>query len=149
LDSDSPRGPRAPFAVDDPLALAGAAAKRAAAPPTPRPKAPPPPLVRPAWKRGRMRIAYELRDKRATVLVVTINSPDEQAPPTYEAFAVSARRGTVTMDVDVDPAPHLRHPRERRDGEGHRLRERPRRPRSGLRIASRGLNARRGSPSRP
>ncbi|MDX6689419.1 MAG: hypothetical protein QOG15_876 [Solirubrobacteraceae bacterium] len=104
FDSDSPRGPAPHPQWDDPLALAGAAAKRAVAPPTPRPKAPPPPLVRPAWKRGRMRIAYELADKRATVLVVTINSPDEHAPPTYEAFAVRTPEGTVTMDVDVDPA---------------------------------------------
>jgi hypothetical protein len=37
-------------------------------------------------------------------LAVTINSPEETAPPTTETFTISRRTGTVDLATPTDPA---------------------------------------------
>ena len=107
LDSDSPHGPAQHAQWSDPLALADTAAAQRA-PTGARPSPPPPPRVRTGWKDGRLVVRYEALAapgaKRPTALAVTVNSPDEAAPPTTEAFPIDAKTGTVTVSAAVDPS---------------------------------------------
>jgi hypothetical protein len=106
LDSDSPIGPGTHEQWDDPLVLVDKAEARRAVPPPPRPAAPPPPRVTAAWRRGRIRIAYEVAPAADGTLPsgisVTINSPDEAAPPTTQQFPVDAPTGAVDISAAVD-----------------------------------------------
>jgi hypothetical protein len=107
LDSSSPRGPGAHGQWDDPLSLIEKAAQHATTPAS-LPSPPPPPHARAEWADGHIRVLYEVRPasggKRPTGLAVTINSPDEKAPPTTEAFTVDHATGAVTVTVAVDPS---------------------------------------------
>jgi hypothetical protein len=107
LDSDSPRGPGCHDQWDNPLVLA----EKAAAQPVPagtRPSPPPPPRVRPEWADGGIRVYYDMLPApdgtRPSGLAVTINSPDESAPPTTEAFAIEHQTGAVDLSAPVDPS---------------------------------------------
>ena len=55
-----------------------------------------------------MRVLYEVVTapgaQRPTGLAVTINSPDESAPPTTEAFTLASPTGAVTVTAAVDPS---------------------------------------------
>jgi hypothetical protein len=109
LDSNSPRGPGAHGQWDDPLTLIEKAAQQAVAPAAgARPSPPPPPRVRAEWANGRIRVLYDVRPaadgKRPTGLAVTLNSPDEPAPPTTEAFRIPSRTGAILVSGAVDPA---------------------------------------------
>jgi VPS62-like protein len=107
LDSNSPRGPGAHSQWDDPLVLIKKAAELEAAR-LPRPTLPPPPHVRPEWAGGHVRVLYEVQPapggRRPTGLAVTINSVEEAAPPTTEAFRITDATGSVTLSAAVDPA---------------------------------------------
>lgn len=107
LDSNSPRGPAAHSQWDDPLSLIEKAEEELAAP-AERPSPPPPPQVRAEWANGRLRVLYEVSaapgGQLPTGLAVTINSPDEKAPPTTEAFEITSATGEVTVSAGVDPA---------------------------------------------
>ena len=107
LDSDSPRGPAAHAQWDDPLSLMAKAGEELAAP-AERPSPPPPPTVRAEWANGRLRVLYEVSaapgGQLPTGLAVTINSPNEKAPPTTEAFEISSPEGEVTLFTAVDPS---------------------------------------------
>jgi hypothetical protein len=111
LDSNSPRGPGAHGQWDDPLGLIEKAeelAAPAAAPPAARLTPPPPPHAQPEWADGRIRVRYEVLPapdgEPPAGLVVTINSADEKAPPTTEAFPIDSAKGEVTLSATVDPS---------------------------------------------
>jgi hypothetical protein len=108
LDSNSPRGPAAHSQWDDPLALIEKAEERQAIPAAQRPTPPPPPHARAEWAGGHIRVLYGVQPapggKRPTGLAVTINSVDEMAPPTTEAFTIANPTGSVTVSAAVDPA---------------------------------------------
>jgi hypothetical protein len=108
LDSDSPVGPGSHEQWDDPLVLVDKAEARRAVPPPARPAPPPPPRVSAAWRDGHIEIAYEVAPTAdgtlPTGISVTVNSPDEAAPPTTQQFPVDAAAGTVEIGAAVDPA---------------------------------------------
>jgi hypothetical protein len=108
LDSDSPRGPAAHRQWDDPLALIDKDLELEAAPGAERPTPPPAPHARPEWAGGQIRVLYEVQPapdgKLPTGLTVTINSVDEPAPPTTEAFTIPEPAGSVTVSTSVDPS---------------------------------------------
>lgn len=107
LDSDSPRGPGAHAQWDDPLRLVDTAEQPLQSP-GPRPVAPPPPHIRAEWAAGRIRVLYEVPAvpgaPPAAGIVVTVNSPDEAAPPTSEAFPIATHTGEVTVSAATDPS---------------------------------------------
>jgi hypothetical protein len=101
LDSDSPRGPGGHAQWDDPLSLVEKASARAAATPPPRPLPPPAPRVRVEWSARGIRVYYRVLaasgGKRPSALTVTINSPDENLPPTTQTFAIRGATGSVEL----------------------------------------------------
>ena len=109
LDSDSPVGPAHHKQWKDPLAIDGAARAQAHAlvaegpPPVP----PSPPHAAAEWHDGGIRVRYRLfpapPDRWPDGLLVTVNSPDEQEPPTTERFRVEAHEGAVDLTTGVDP----------------------------------------------
>jgi Vacuolar protein sorting-associated protein 62 len=106
--ADSPRGPAAHLQYDDPLALVDTAQQTLIAPAASRPALPPGPRVQASWGRDdRIHVRYRVLappgGRRPTILVVTVNSPDEKAPPTTATLAVKAPRGTVAVPIEVDP----------------------------------------------
>ncbi|MDX6631683.1 MAG: hypothetical protein QOH00_3929 [Gaiellales bacterium] len=107
LDSNSPRGPAAHSQWDDPLGLIQKAQEELAAPAEKR-SPPPPPHVRSEWADGRIRVLYEVKPapggRRPMGLAVTVNSPNEKAPPTTEAFRIDSATGAVTVSAAVDPS---------------------------------------------
>lgn len=76
--------------------------------PAPRPTLPPAPRVRGSWSGEQIALRYHVLaaagGRRPTVLVVTINSPDEPAPPATQTFDLHAPRGTLTLPTPVDPS---------------------------------------------
>ena len=59
------------------------------------------------WSANGIRVVYRVLaaagGKRPTGLSVTVNSPDEAAPPITRAFAVSAATGSVEVNGVIDP----------------------------------------------
>jgi hypothetical protein len=108
LDSESPTGPGAHDQWDDPLVMVQKAAARPAPPPEERPQPPAAPFVRVEWAGSTIRVTYTVQpgsDRRIPRgLAVTINSPDEAAPPTTETFTISTRTGNVDLTTPADPA---------------------------------------------
>ena len=108
LDSDSPQGPADHAQWDDPLVMVETAAARPAPPPEDRPRPPAAPLVRVEWVGPTIRVHYTVQPaadrKIPRGLAVTINSPEETAPPTTETFTISTRTGTVDLATPTDPA---------------------------------------------
>jgi hypothetical protein len=106
LDSSSPRGPAAHSQWDDPPSLIERAEEELSAPAEKR-TPPPPPSVRVEWADGRIRVLYEVKaapgGRRPMGLAVTVNSPDEIAPPTTETFRIDTATGAVTVMTAVDP----------------------------------------------
>ena len=106
LDSDSPRGPGGHAQWDDPLSLVEKASARAAAPVPPRPLPPPAPRVRVEWAARGIRVYYRVLaaagGKRPSALTVTLNSPDENLPPTTQTFAIRGATGSVELPA-ADP----------------------------------------------
>ena len=107
LDSPSPPGPGAHEQWDEPLALVERTHARAAAAGA-LPSPPPPPHIRAEWADGRIRVLYDALPapdgEEAAGLAITINSPDEHAPPTTEAFEIATRTGAVTVSAAADPS---------------------------------------------
>jgi hypothetical protein len=102
LDSNSPRSPGSRGHWDDPLRLEVKPVSPPAAvdgPPAPPPK----PRVRAEWNDGRIELYYNAGDNRVTGLAVTLNSPDEGAPPTTESFPVPHASGSLSPTVPVQP----------------------------------------------
>jgi hypothetical protein len=108
LDSESPTGPGGHDQWDDPLVMVQKAAARPAPPPEERPQPPAAPFVRVEWAGSTIRVTYTVQpgpDRRIPRgLAVTINSPEEAAPPTTETFTISTRTGTVDLTTSADPA---------------------------------------------
>jgi Vacuolar protein sorting-associated protein 62 len=108
LDSDSPRGPADHDQWDDPLTMVQTAVERPAPPPEDRPRPPAAPFARVEWAGSTIRVTYTVQpgpDRRIPRgLAVTINSPEESAPPTTETFTISTRTGTVDLVTPTDPA---------------------------------------------
>ena len=110
LDSDSPAGPAQHRQWKDPLALDGAArvAARALVPEGPPPIPPSPPQVTAEWHADAIRLRYRVfattPDRWPVGVVVTLNSPDEIAPPTAERFPIRAHAGTLELETAVDPS---------------------------------------------
>jgi hypothetical protein len=108
LDSDSPEGPGAHDQWDDPLVMVQKAAARPAPRPEERPQPPAAPFVRVEWAGSTIRVTYTVQpgpDRRIPRgLAVTINSPEEAAPPTTETFTLSTRTGTIDLITPADPA---------------------------------------------
>jgi hypothetical protein len=107
LDSDSPRGPGAHAQWDEPLSLVETAAATAAVKPGARPLPPPAPRVRVQWSAHGIEVVYRVLaaagGKRPTGLTVTVNSPDEAAPPITRSFALSQATGSVEVNGVIDP----------------------------------------------
>jgi hypothetical protein len=108
LDSDSPQGPADHAQWDDPLVMVETAAERPAPPPPDaRPLPPAAPLVRAEWAGSVIRVYYTVqpgRDRKIPHgLAVTINSPEETAPPTTETFTIATRTGCVDLATPTDP----------------------------------------------
>jgi hypothetical protein len=107
LDSNSPVGPAAHDQWDDPLELLGEAELRLARERPPRPSLPPPPHVVATRANGRIRLDYEAvaaaDGPLPTAITVTINSPDESAPPTTQTIEVDAPSGTIELPDELDP----------------------------------------------
>jgi hypothetical protein len=107
LDSGSPVGPGAHKQWSDPLQLVQKAQARLAEVRPARPTLPPPPHVTATRADGHVRLEYEAvapADGPApTALTVTINSPDESAPPTTQTFEIDAPRGTLELPDALDP----------------------------------------------
>ena len=108
LDSDSPEGPADHDQWDDPLAMVEKAADRPELPPEDRPRPPAAPFVRVEWAGSTIRVNYTVLpgpDRRIPHgLAVTINSPEEPAPPTTETFTIRTRTGCVDLATPTDPA---------------------------------------------
>ena len=108
LDSDSPTGPGGHDQWDDPLVMVQKAAARPAPPPEERPQPPAAPFVRVEWAGSTIHVTYTVQpgpDRRIPRgLAVTINSPEEAAPPTTETFTLSTRTGTIDLTTPADPA---------------------------------------------
>jgi hypothetical protein len=111
LDSPSPVGPGMKNRWDDPGSIDGdarAQARAAAGPEGPPPLPPSPPRITAEWHGDTIRIDYEVfatRGEWPDGLVVTVNSPDEAAPPTTERFDIAGEHtGSVDITVPVDPA---------------------------------------------
>jgi hypothetical protein len=106
LDSDSPTGPAQHRQWNDPLVLEGIAqlVRKEGPPPVP----PAPPQVEVAWHDGRIRLRYttfpSASGQRPDGLVVTVNSPDETAPPATERFPLDAAQGVVDLATPADPS---------------------------------------------
>jgi|tagenome__1003787_1003787.scaffolds.fasta_scaffold20678691_2 hypothetical protein len=108
MDSPSPIGPGVHPQWDEPLALlpAGAAAPVQA----PRQALPPRPGVAAAWDGERIVVRYDVSPSADGAwpvgIAVTLNSPDETAPPTTESFPITEGRssGEVELATAVDPA---------------------------------------------
>ena len=134
LDSNSPDGPADHDQWDDPLVMVEKAAERPA-PPEERPRPPAAPLVRVEWAGSTIRVLYTVQpgpDRRIPRgLAVTINSPEETAPPTTETFTIATRTGSVDLKTATDPAEVLRRLRELRDGSRPGIAERAGRSRPG------------------
>ena len=110
LDSDSPTGPGVHPQWDDPLKLEGSAraeAREQAGPEGPPPIPPPPPRISAEWDGDAIGLRYEVfathKDRWPDGLVVTVNSPDEQEPPTTERFPIKKHSGAVEISTPVDP----------------------------------------------
>jgi hypothetical protein len=109
LDSDSPRGPGRHDQWDHPLSLVETAAAHAAAAAKlpPRPLPPPAPRVATRWSAKGIRVSYQALAsagrKRPVALNVTVNSPDEHAPPTTETIPIDHSSGSVELETTVDP----------------------------------------------
>jgi hypothetical protein len=107
LDSDSPTGPGSHDQWDDPLVMIQKAAARPAPPVEERPRPPAAPFVRVEWAGSTIRVTYTVQpgpDRRIPrALAVTINSPEEAAPPTTETFTIATRTGTVDVTTPTDP----------------------------------------------
>jgi hypothetical protein len=107
LDSGSPVGPAAHAQWDDPLQLVRKAEQRLLEVRPPRPSLPPPPHVTATRADGRVRLEYETvpaADGPApTALTVTVNSPDESAPPTTRTLELDAPSGTIELPGDLHP----------------------------------------------
>jgi hypothetical protein len=111
LDSDSPVGPAMHPQWRDPLKLASEAraqARVAARAEGPPPVPPAPPRIVAEWHRGTIRLRYEVFASQPgrwpDGLLVTLNSPDDTAPPVAERFAIDAHQGAVDVGTAVDPA---------------------------------------------
>ncbi|HEX5616876.1 MAG TPA: Vps62-related protein [Solirubrobacteraceae bacterium] len=108
LDSDSPQGPADHAQWDDPLVMVKTAEARPTPPPEDRPRPPAAPFVRVEWADSTIRVYYTVLpgpDRRIPHgLAVTINSPEETAPPTTETFTISTRTGCVDLATVTDPA---------------------------------------------
>ena len=106
LDSESPRGPGDHKQWDDPLVMVKKADTRPV-PPDDRPLPPASPRVRVEWAGSTIRVHYSVlpgSDRRIPRgLAVTINSPEETAPPTTETFTIATRTGSVDVKTTVDP----------------------------------------------
>jgi hypothetical protein len=107
LDSGSPVGPGAHAQWSDPLHLVMKAEQRVAEVWPKQPTPPPPPHVTATLAGGRVRLEYEVvapaGGPAPTALTVTINSPDESAPPTTLTLELDAPRGTVELPDELDP----------------------------------------------
>jgi hypothetical protein len=111
LDSDSPTGPAAHAQWKDPLKLEGSAraeAREAAGPEGPPPIPPPPPRISAEWDGDKIQVNYQAFPTQhgdwPDGLVVTVNSPDEDEPPTTEQFPIEEHAGVVELGTPVDPA---------------------------------------------
>ena len=107
LDSDSPRGPAAHKQWSEPLTLLEPEGLIAGLP-VEHPAPPPAPQVRAEWAGGQIRVHYEAvvppGGEPPIGLVVTINSPDESAPPTTETFPIHTGKGDVIASAPADPS---------------------------------------------
>jgi hypothetical protein len=107
LDSGSPVGPGPHVQWKDPLHLLRKAQEELAEARAERPTLPPPPHVTATRVDGRVRLEYEVVAPAGgpvpTALTVTINSPDESAPPTTRTFELDARRGALELPDELDP----------------------------------------------
>jgi hypothetical protein len=110
LDSDSPTGPGVHPQWDDPTKLEGSAraeAREQAGPEGPPPIPPPPPRISAEWDGDAIGLRYEVfatqKDRWPDGLVVTVNSPDEQDPPTTERFPIKKHSGVIEISAPVDP----------------------------------------------
>jgi hypothetical protein len=110
LDSDSPTGPGMKKQWDDPLKLEGrarAAALEEAGPEGPPPIPPSPPRVTVEWHKDGIRVGYRVFAEQGpwpNGLVVTLNSPQEQEPPTTEQHRIDDRAGFLDLRTPVNPA---------------------------------------------
>jgi Vacuolar protein sorting-associated protein 62 len=104
IDSDSPRSPGHHGQWDRPSSLLE---KPPPAPPS-TPQSPlAPPAVRADWAGQTIRISYDVTPPAAgklpTVLTVTVNSPDEPAPPTTRTYSIANATGAVDWNDPVQP----------------------------------------------
>jgi hypothetical protein len=105
IDSDSPRSPAHHSQWDVPSSLLG---KPPPARPPSAPGPPPAPAAQAEWVGTAIRVRYNALpgsdNKKPTILTVTVNSPDETAPPYTHAFAIRYPSGSVDVEAHVDPA---------------------------------------------
>ena len=84
------------------------AAERSAPPAEERPRPPAAPFVRVEWAGSTIRVNYTVQPgsdrKIPRALTVTINSPEEAAPPTTETFSIATRTGCFDLNTPTDPA---------------------------------------------
>jgi hypothetical protein len=100
LDTESPPGPGAHTQWAKPSVLVAQPEELEA---VPRPSLPASPVVRAEWSGdGGIRVHYEAA-RNAVGLVVTVNSPDEPAPPATHTFEIDAPVGDVVVP-GVDPS---------------------------------------------
>jgi hypothetical protein len=109
FDSDSPSGPGSHHQWANPDSLDPSIHPELAAPHSPRPAVPSPPHVVSASRaEGAIRLDYQLAQKgpgsEARGLAVTVNSPDETAPPTTHQVEIAAAAGTIDVPHEADPA---------------------------------------------
>jgi VPS62-like protein len=109
IDANSPRGPAAHAQWSDPSRLL-VLAREAAEARAPRPIPPPAPQVAVRWGGAGIEVEYSVEPTVTgavpTVLAVTVNSPDESAPPTTYTVEIEAPRGTIDVPGDADETHH-------------------------------------------
>ena len=119
LDSGSPRGPCRHDQWDDPSRLVSTADAAAEPRGAARPSLPPAPRVTTSRRGEDLRLLYEAEGGDAAGLpddalraagpepvglVVTVNSPDDKAPPSSYAIPIANRTGEVTVPARFDPS---------------------------------------------
>jgi hypothetical protein len=104
IDSDSPRSPGRHGQWDRPSALLETPPP---APPSTPQSPQPPPSVRAEWAGAAVRLLYSVqaapKGPLPSALIVTINSPDESAPPATRPYEIDSPSGAVNL-TGLQPA---------------------------------------------
>jgi hypothetical protein len=104
IDSSSPRGPGRHGQWGQPSVLLGKPAPTLPAIPQ---SVLAPPSARAEWAGDTIRVLYSVAPASAgalpSVLVVTVNSPDESAPPTTQPYDIDSASGAVDLTTGVQP----------------------------------------------